>query len=79
LEEFNTLSPSYGAKAMPASDLPAVAAPPFIEVLEVTGEWFVRVVEHSNEIISSFEREALALAYAEGQRIRLGLAEIVRL
>ena len=57
----------------------AVLAPTFIEVLESTGERFVRVVEQGHEVINSFELESFALAYAEGQRIRLSLEAIVRL
>ncbi|PBB24017.1 MULTISPECIES: hypothetical protein [unclassified Mesorhizobium] len=47
---------------------------PCVEMIQVCGEWFVRVVNGDEEIIRSFELEAFALAYAEGQRIRLGLA-----
>ena len=44
--------------------------PTFIEVLECTGKWRVRVVEQGHEIIHCFEIKSFALAYAEGQRIR---------
>jgi len=54
-------------------------ARPCIEVCEACGEWFVRVVEEDQELTRSFEMESLALAYAEGQRRRLGLAEFTRL
>ncbi|SFO34471.1 hypothetical protein SAMN03159463_01696 [Mesorhizobium sp. NFR06] len=52
---------------------------PAIEVVEACGEWFVRVVEDGQELTRSFETESFALAYAEGQRIRLGLDKVTRL
>jgi len=52
---------------------------PCVEVLEACGEWFVRVVDGDEEITRSFELESLALAFAEGQRRRLGLADFDRL
>jgi len=52
---------------------------PCVEVVEACGEWFVRVVEEDLELTRSFEIESFALAYAEGQRRRLGLAEFTRL
>ncbi|MER9031632.1 hypothetical protein [Mesorhizobium sp. M0674] len=48
-------------------------------VTETCGEWFVRVVEKDQEIARSFNQESFALSFAEGQRIRLGLAKVVRL
>jgi len=50
-----------------------------VEVVEACGEWHVRVVEEDQELIRSFEIESFALAFAEGQRRRLGLDEIVRI
>ncbi len=38
------------------------------EVVETCGEWFVRVVEEDQELTRSFEVQAFALAFAEGQR-----------
>jgi hypothetical protein len=52
---------------------------PCVEVVEACGEWFVRVVEDDQELTRSFDLESFALAYAEGQRIRLGLADFRRL
>ena len=52
---------------------------PCIEVVEACGEWFVRVVEEDQELTRSFELESFALAFAEGQRIRLGLDKVTRL
>ncbi|MBM2712398.1 hypothetical protein JQK88_14260 [Mesorhizobium caraganae] len=52
---------------------------PCVEVIEARGEWFVRVVEDDQELTRSFNLESFALAYAEGQRIRLGLADFKRL
>ena len=54
-------------------------APPCIEVVEACGEWFVRIVVDDEELTRSFDLESLALAFAEGQRRRLGLAEFTRL
>ena len=50
-----------------------------VEVVEACGEWFVRVIEDHKQTTAQFEVESFALVYAEGQRIRLGLATIVRL
>ena len=52
---------------------------PCVEVIEACGEWFVRVVEDDQELTRSFDLEPFALAYAEGQRIRLGLTDFRRL
>jgi hypothetical protein len=52
---------------------------PCVEVVEACGEWFVRVVEEDQEQTRSFEIESYALAFAEGQRMRLGLDKFVRL
>lgn len=52
---------------------------PCVEVIEACGEWFVRVVEEHQELTRSFELESFALAFAEGQRIRLRLDKITRL
>ncbi|BCG83829.1 hypothetical protein [Mesorhizobium sp. 113-3-3] len=52
---------------------------PCVEVMEACGEWFVRVVDGDEELTRSFESESFALAFAEGQRIRLGLADFDRL
>ncbi len=52
---------------------------PMIEVIEACGEWFVRVVGNGREDSRSFELESYALAFAEGQRMRLHLDKIVRL
>jgi hypothetical protein len=53
--------------------------PPAVEVVEACGEWFVRVVEGGKATTTSFELEAFALAFAEGQRIRLGLETMTRI
>lgn len=48
--------------------------PNLIEVIEASGEWFVRVAEDGKEDSRSFEIESYALAFAEGQRgpVRVG-------
>lgn len=51
------------------------AKAPAVEVVEACGEWFVRVVEDDQELTRSFELESFALAYAEAQRRRIGLAD----
>lgn len=50
-----------------------------VELFEAGGEWCVRIVENGDEQVSSFVIESFAMAFAEGQRIRLGLDGIVRL
>ena len=52
---------------------------PCVEVVEACGKWFVRVVEEDQELTRSFELESYALAFAEGQRVRLGLADFKRI
>ena len=52
---------------------------PCVEVIEACGEWFVRVVEDGKATTTSFELEAFALTFAEGQRMRLGLEKIARI
>jgi hypothetical protein len=50
-----------------------------IEIFEASGEWCVRIIENGAERVSSFVMESFALAFAEGQRIRLGVDDIIRL
>ena len=50
-----------------------------IELTEACGEWFVRVVNDGRATVLSFELESFAMAYAEGQRLRLGLEKYDRL
>ncbi|MER9758508.1 hypothetical protein [Mesorhizobium sp. M0138] len=50
-----------------------------VEVREACGEWFVRVVEEDQELTRSFDIESYALAFAEGQRMRLHLNTFLRL
>jgi len=49
-----------------------------VEITESLGEWFVRVVENGAEQVFSFVIESFAIAYAEGQRMRLGLDNVKR-
>ncbi|WP_027169720.1 hypothetical protein [Mesorhizobium sp. WSM3224] len=53
--------------------------PSRVELIEACGEWFVRVVEEDRELTRSFELESFALAFAEGQRLRLKLDSFERL
>lgn len=50
-----------------------------VEIIESIGEWFVRVIEDGVEHVAVFVVESFALAYAEGQRLRLGLDRVTRL
>ncbi|TRC98473.1 hypothetical protein FJV76_13565 [Mesorhizobium sp. WSM4303] len=52
---------------------------PCVELVDGYGEWHVRVVEEDHEHTRSFEIESFALAYAEGQRRRLALADFTRI
>jgi hypothetical protein len=49
-----------------------------IELTEAFGEWFVRVVQDGQNFVLSFDLESFAVAYAEGERLRLGLAKFDR-
>ncbi|MBN9547760.1 MAG: hypothetical protein J0H31_02465 [Alphaproteobacteria bacterium] len=44
-------------------------------VYENMGEWFVVVARDGRETVTSFELESFAKAYAEGQRLGLGLGK----
>ena len=57
---------------------PASEATNAVEITESLGEWFVRVVENGAEQVFSFVMESFATAYAEGQRMRLGLDDVIR-
>jgi hypothetical protein len=50
-----------------------------VEIVGAQGEWFVRVTENGDTRTASFELESFATAFAEGQRIRLGLQYIERI
>lgn len=50
-----------------------------VEVVEACGEWFVHVVENGRDRTRSFDIEAFALNYAEGQCSRLNLKEFLRI
>jgi hypothetical protein len=49
-----------------------------IEMFEAGGEWCVRIVENGAEQVSSFVIESFAQAFADGQRLRLGLDSVGR-
>lgn len=49
--------------------------PDSVEITENLGEWFVRVVRNGKATISTFEMESYARAFAEGQRLSLGLGK----
>lgn len=73
------LSPRLDAESMNAiSPFPYESGPNAVEVTECLGEWFVRVTENGTSSVASFELESYASAFSEGQRIRLGLAQVVR-
>ncbi|BAB54734.1 hypothetical protein [Mesorhizobium japonicum] len=48
-------------------------------MVEACGEWRVRVVDGNQNKTLTFELESYALAYAEGQPMRLGLDKLTRL
>ena len=50
-----------------------------VEVFEADGEWFVRMVEDDEERTYSFVLKSFALAFADGQRMRIKPPAIVRL
>ncbi|BAV45839.1 hypothetical protein MLTONO_0936 [Mesorhizobium loti] len=53
---------------------------PCVEVVEACGEWHVRVVEKDgNSSTRTFEHKDYAVSFAEGQMVRLGLANFTRL
>jgi hypothetical protein len=72
------LSPQSKAETM--DDNPEFSSPPgssTVQLIEACGEWFVRIVEDGKQAPpSSFDAEGAALAYAEAERVRLGLARI---
>jgi len=42
------------------------------------GEWFVRVVVNGKAQVSTFEVEAYARSFADGQRMRAGLNKLCK-
>jgi hypothetical protein len=79
LEEQSTLSPHQEVESMQGLSHTKTDES-FIQVVESAGEWFVRIVEHGEvTAFQSFENEAFALSYADGQRLRMGLAEVQRM
>lgn len=50
-----------------------------VQLVDASGEWFVRVVENGEQTFyKTFDRKRHALIYAEAERRRLGLHEVVR-
>ncbi|BAB54872.1 hypothetical protein [Mesorhizobium japonicum] len=72
------VSPLLSMELAMDSLTPGSKVNPCVEVLEACGEWFVRVVDGDEELTRTFVLESFALAYAEGQRRRLGLADFDR-
>ncbi len=64
---------------MPLENPPASPLDNTIEIIESFDEWFVRVVENGIDHVAVFVAEAFAAAFAEGQRVRLGLTHVTRL
>jgi len=52
--------------------------PDGVEVVENMGEWFVRVVVNGKAQVSTFEVEAYARSFADGQRMRAGLNKLCK-
>jgi hypothetical protein len=49
----------------------------FVDILDNDGEWFVRIVEDGRQTqLLSFEVEASARAYADGQTMRLKMVAL---
>ena len=57
------------------SDPDSVPVPNSVQVYENLGEWFVLVVRDGKDYVTTFELESYARAYAEGQRLGLGLRQ----
>ena len=49
--------------------------PNSVLVYENKGEWFVVVVRDGRQSVSSFELQSFAAAFAEGQRLGMGLQD----
>lgn len=55
-------------------DRPMLQSLKSVEVVGALGEWFVFISDGNGEpVVQPFDFESYARAYAEGQRIRLGL------
>lgn len=52
---------------------------PTVEVIQVAGEWYVRVVEPEGEIVKIFALESRAVDFAASQCLRLNLERYDRL
>lgn len=61
-----------------ADQLHSDIEPEGVEVTENMGEWFVRVAIDGKVHVSSFEIEAYARAFADGQSIRVGLSRLAK-
>ncbi len=61
---------------MRATQKQSKTVPNRVELAEAAGEWVVRVHADGGETVSSFELESYAGAFAEGQRLRFGLASV---
>ena len=51
------------------ASVPTVSAPTYIEMLECTGDWYVRVVEQGHETVKTFDLEFFAISFAEGKHL----------
>jgi len=70
------LSPASWRKSVRSQDVSdpgSDQAPDSVRILENMGEWFVIVVRGGKDYVTSFELEAYARSYAEGQRLGFGL------
>jgi hypothetical protein len=66
----------------PQTDPHRMRHPPHhvVSLIQVCGEWHVLVDEEGKELVTgSFEEEHYAVAYAERQRLRLGLDNVMRI
>jgi hypothetical protein len=51
---------------------------PAVEVIQVAGEWYVRVVGPRSEVVRTFAVESRAIDFAAEQCLRLGLEKYDR-
>jgi 1,4-alpha-glucan branching enzyme len=57
----------------------SMESPARVELVDAECEFFVLITEHDETVTKAFVERHYADAYAEGQRIRLGLDEIVKI
>jgi hypothetical protein len=76
LERVHHAFADQETKAMSACETVPLKRDATIEVIEVAGDWYVRICENGTETVATFNRKSLALYYAELRRGRLGLEKV---